>query len=84
MLVNQVIQSHNIRNLFGNTLTHKHVDYYICICYHQNLTLCKDKVNRMTGRKCCRATGKSRKGGEQRGVCGIGVKEGAIRVIGIA
>ena len=39
------MQSNNIRNLFGSTLTHKHVDCYICVCYHQNLTLHKDEVN---------------------------------------
>ena len=26
-------------------LTQKDVDYYICVCYHQNLTLHKDGVN---------------------------------------
>ena len=35
----------NIRDLFGNTLTHHHVEYYICVCYHQNFTLHKDVVN---------------------------------------
>ena len=40
------MQSNNIRNLFGNKLTHKHVDYYICVCYHQNLTLHKDEVDK--------------------------------------
>jgi len=40
------MQSNNIWNLFGNTLTHKHVDYYICICYYQNHTLQKDEVNK--------------------------------------
>jgi len=42
------MQSNNIRNLFGNTLTHKHVDYYICVCYHKNLTLHKDEVNKFS------------------------------------
>jgi len=40
------MQSNNIWNLFGNTLTHKYVEYFICVCYHQNLTLHKNGFNK--------------------------------------
>ena len=36
----------DIQDMLGNTLTNMHVDCYICVCYHQNLTLHKDGFNK--------------------------------------
>ena len=34
------------RTYLDNTLKNKQVDYYICVCSHQNLTLHKDGFNK--------------------------------------
>ena len=33
------------RTCLNSTLINKQVDYYICVCYHQNLTLHKNRFN---------------------------------------
>jgi len=38
----------DIQDMLGNTLTNMHVDCYICVCYHQNLTLHKDGVKKFS------------------------------------
>jgi len=36
------------RTCLDSTLIDKQVDYYICVCYHQSLTLHKDGVNKFS------------------------------------
>ena len=35
------------KTCLDSTLINKQVDYYICICYHQNLTLHKNGFNKL-------------------------------------
>ena len=36
------------RTCLDSTLINKQVDYYICVCYPQNLTLHKDEFNKFS------------------------------------